>query len=137
MLKQSIIGLTALVSAASYAAPWVVVDGSTNTKNANPNQYDVVITGIDGQSMPLGVDRQELEPGLYTFRLSTTKETRQGDDNFLVIEMETKACTRYELAAQHKNRLSTNTRWEPVVVKAVEIASCVKALETQQTASAK
>ena len=100
-LKRSLLvaGLFSLVGCSNI--PYAIIDGS-RSKVTDVNSSNVIITGIDGQ-MHFDMDAtKNIEPGVHTIRLSSTRLSRRsGRQSHREIQIDAKPCKRYVVAAKH------------------------------------
>lgn len=132
-MKKTAIILATLLTSACASQPWSEVNGDWSNPT-DTNNFDVVITGIDGKLKFENRKRETFEPGLVTLRFSSERPARTKADenasyNNKTVEMNLKPCVRYYVSAQHKNVLSGNiNNWDVVVLKEEPIKSCQKLL---------
>ncbi|MCO7227509.1 hypothetical protein [Pleionea sp. CnH1-48] len=115
-----------LLLSACANKPWSEVDGS-RSKGADPKNYDVFISGIDGKLYYDNMKMRTMEPGFRYLRLTSTKPDRKGRYTYNPFAMQAKPCVRYIVSAQHDSNINyDNKQWKVVVLREEPIKSCEK-----------
>lgn len=123
MKKLTILAPLALLSACA-SGPYAIIDGS-RSDITDDNNYDVVITGIDGQMYFQGLKIRNVEPGPHYIQLASTKVDRQGNPTYNTFILDAKPCTRYLVSAQHESTLEFDTRdWVTKVIREEPVSGC-------------
>lgn len=116
-----IVAMLILLGCAS--GPYAILDGSSPNR-ADPDQYEVLILGVDGRLYPNGRREHRVDPGFHYMELATTKPDRRGGVTRMPFAINAKACTRYYVAAVHERELDSRG-WHAKTVKEAPIPGCV------------
>lgn len=131
-MRFLVIAMFAIFLGACSSSPWAVIDGSMS-KAADPKNFDVVISGVDGKLFMDGQKVRRVDPGMHMIRVTTTKVDAFGKYTYDTVPFVAEPCMRYFVAAQHESSVSTdNKRWTLVVIREEPIKSCLKLLEEEK-----
>lgn len=117
-------GLPCAPAWADEPGPWAEIRvGSLADKDLQ--QYDVMLTTINGSMDFPDSNRYELAPGRHRLRVASTKRGPSGEMTARPFTLEMKPCVRYDLVADH-GPAESDGGWKIVVRAETPIKSCTK-----------
>ena len=112
LLAAFALALTAgIAQAGMYDKPYAIVESGNNSETRKESR--VAITKVDGKSTRNARKTDPIEPGKHKITLHFESARGNFRPEYLDIEMDLEACTRYRVVAQYE--VKTGPDWKPHV----------------------
>jgi hypothetical protein len=113
--------LAGLAQAGMYDKPYAIAESGDNSETRKESR--VAITKVDGKSTRNARKTDPIEPGKHKITLHFESARSIFRPEFLDVEMDFEACTRYRIVARYE--VKTGPDWKPHVYSE-PIGECVK-----------
>ena len=125
-MNKLIVVITLLLVTGCKSTTWSVIDGS-KSKIGDNNNYDVLITSIDGKRFFDTLKYRKIEPGFRYLQLTSTNP--KVSDKYVTkpFAIMAKPCVKYFVTANQKNNNKNESdNWVVKVIGEEKIPSCEK-----------
>lgn len=124
-----VLAAAGLAQAGMYDQPYAIIESGDNSETRKESR--LAITKVDGKSTRNARKTDPIEPGKHTITVHFESARAIFRPEYLDIQMDLEACTRYRVVAQYE--VKTGPDWKPKVYSE-PIGECVKKFKKKEEA---